>query len=272
MDGLNEILSLVFNATLVRSTIRAATPILYATLACVLTQQANILNIGIEGIMIFAAFAAVTTSYFAGSWVLGLLAAIITGVVVAAFMAFAHLKAKADIFVVGMGVNMLAIAMTRFLLQRTFGVSGSFHHNDIVPMPRLNFDFGGNALLPGEQSTVSVDEYLNHKNREFMLKVPPKLHHNRPCYFPWRYVHVNPDGTVFPCGSWWEHTVFGDFKTQTFEEIWLGPQFTELRRQLGDHTAGTDRLPESLASRFERLTCLAGIVFMAHVRLSCSGD
>ena len=48
MDGLNEILSLVFNATLVRSTIRAATPILYATLACVLTQQANILNIGIE--------------------------------------------------------------------------------------------------------------------------------------------------------------------------------------------------------------------------------
>ena len=147
MDGLNEILSLVFNATLVRSTIRAATPILYATLACVLTQQANILNIGIEGIMIFAAFAAVTTSYFAGSWVLGLLAAILTGVVVAAFMAFAHLKAKADIFVVGMGVNMLAIAMTRFLLQRTFGVSGSFHHNDIVPMPRLNFDFGGNRLL-----------------------------------------------------------------------------------------------------------------------------
>lgn len=147
MDTTNDILSLVFNATLFHSTIRAATPILYATLACVLTQQADILNIGVEGIMIFSAFAAVTTSYFAGSWVLALVAAIIVGVVVAAFMAFAHLGAKADIFVVGMGVNMLAIALTRFLLQRIFGVSGSFHHNDIVAMPRLSFDFGGSELL-----------------------------------------------------------------------------------------------------------------------------
>lgn len=92
---------------------------------------------------------------------------------------------------------------------------------------------GGNALMADEDSTgISVDEYLNHKNREFLLKVKNKKHHNRPCYFPWRYIHVNPDGTVFPCGSWWEHTVFGDFKTQTFEEIWTGPKFTELRRQL----------------------------------------
>ncbi|MCA8942103.1 MAG: SPASM domain-containing protein [Planctomycetes bacterium] len=92
---------------------------------------------------------------------------------------------------------------------------------------------GGNALMPDEETaTVSVDEYLNHKNREFLLRVKEKTHHNRPCYFPWYYIHVNPDGTVFPCGSWWEHTVFGDFKTQTFEEIWTGEKFTELRRQL----------------------------------------
>jgi radical SAM protein with 4Fe4S-binding SPASM domain len=94
---------------------------------------------------------------------------------------------------------------------------------------------GGNALMPDEQvaDAVTVDQYLNHKNREFLLAVKPnKVNHRRPCYFPWRYIHVNPDGTVFPCGSWWEHTVFGDFRTQTFEEIWTGPKFTELRRQL----------------------------------------
>ncbi len=92
---------------------------------------------------------------------------------------------------------------------------------------------GGNALIADEEvSTVSVDEYLNHKNREFLLRVKNKKHHNRPCYFPWYYIHVNPDGTVFPCGSWWEHTTFGDFKTQTFEEIWTGEKFMELRKQL----------------------------------------
>ncbi len=94
---------------------------------------------------------------------------------------------------------------------------------------------GGNALGGADEipeGAISVDEYLNHKNREFMLKVNDKTHHNRPCYFPWRYVHVNPDGTVFPCGSWWEHSSFGDFNTQTYQEIWLGPEYTELRRQL----------------------------------------
>ncbi|MHC5065253.1 MAG: radical SAM/SPASM domain-containing protein [Planctomycetota bacterium] len=92
---------------------------------------------------------------------------------------------------------------------------------------------GGNALIgPGEGSGISVDEYLNHKNREFLLKVKQKKHHNRPCYFPWYYIHVNPDGTVFPCGSWWEHTVFGDFKKQDFREIWTGQPFKELRQQL----------------------------------------
>ena len=83
-----------------------------------------------------------------------------------------------------------------------------------IPLPEHNAEIdtanvpesdegGGNALIPDAemQPTVSVDEYLNHKNREFLLAVKPKKHHNRPCYFPWRYIHVNPDGTVFPCGS-----------------------------------------------------------------------
>lgn len=78
-----------------------------------------------------------------------------------------------------------------------------------------------------------IVDYLNHKNREFLLKAGEKRKfHNRPCYFPWYYIHVNPDGTVFPCGSWFEFTTFGDFKTQTFREIWTGPKYRELRRQL----------------------------------------
>ncbi|MEO0481983.1 MAG: radical SAM protein [Planctomycetota bacterium] len=92
---------------------------------------------------------------------------------------------------------------------------------------------GGNALIPDEDTaTMSVDDYLNRKNREFLLAAKQKTGHRRPCYFPWYYIHVNPTGTVFPCGSWHEHTEFGDFKTQNFEEIWTGPKFTELRQQL----------------------------------------
>jgi radical SAM protein with 4Fe4S-binding SPASM domain len=99
-------------------------------------------------------------------------------------------------------------------------------------------DGGGLALIAPSAdskkiaSSADVAAYLNHKNREFLLAAKPKEHHNRPCYFPWYYIHVNPDGTVFPCGCWFEFTTFGDFKTQTFEEIWAGPKYRELRSQL----------------------------------------
>jgi len=88
------------------------------------------------------------------------------------------------------------------------------------------------ADLEALAESKEVADYLNHKNREFLFKVPEKRFHNRPCYFPWYYIHVNPDGTIFPCGCWFEFTTFGDFKTQTFREIWTGPKYKELRRQL----------------------------------------
>ena len=42
----------IFDYTLVHATIRATTPILFAALAAVITQQADIINIGTEGIML----------------------------------------------------------------------------------------------------------------------------------------------------------------------------------------------------------------------------
>lgn len=95
---------------------------------------------------------------------------------------------------------------------------------------------GGTAMGASEEGeipfdTFTVSEFMNHKNREFLLSVPDKQHHNRRCYFPWYYIHVNPDGTVFPCGSWFEFSTFGDFKTQTFKEIWTGEAYAKLRRE-----------------------------------------
>lgn len=95
---------------------------------------------------------------------------------------------------------------------------------------------GGSAMGRSEDEadaadSFSVAEFMNHKNREFLLAVPDKAHHNRRCYFPWFYIHVNPDGTVFPCGSWFEFSTFGDFRRQTFREIWTGPEYRRLRHE-----------------------------------------
>lgn len=45
----------IFSVSLIYASIRSATPIIYAALCAAITQQADILNIGTEGIMLTGA-------------------------------------------------------------------------------------------------------------------------------------------------------------------------------------------------------------------------
>ena len=56
------------------SSIRIATPLIFAALGGLYTFQAGILNIALDGFMIVAAFAAVSAAYATGSLVVGILA------------------------------------------------------------------------------------------------------------------------------------------------------------------------------------------------------
>ena len=118
--------SKIFNASLIYSTFRSATPIIYAALCASLTQQADILNIGTEGIMLVGAFMAVAISYLTGSFVLAIAVSMISGLLIAMLMAVGHIKYKADICAIGMGINLLAIAITKFLLNTWLKQSGTF--------------------------------------------------------------------------------------------------------------------------------------------------
>mgnify|MGYP001203886329 CR=1 FL=1 len=137
----------IFDYTLIPSTIKTSTPILLAALSAVITQQADILNVGVEGIMLFGAFTAVCVSFFTGSWLLAVLAAIVVGLLVSTIIGFAHLKYKADVFAVGTVINMLAVALTRFLLNTILNASGSFYSAEIVPIPTIKLNFLQNSQV-----------------------------------------------------------------------------------------------------------------------------
>lgn len=127
----------IFDLSLIYAMIRYSTPILYAALAAVITQQANILNIGIEGIMLSGAFVAVCISFFTQSWILAILAAVIFGVILSLLMGVIHIKFEANIFAVGTAINLLALAVTKFGIQQFLGTSGSFYDPKIVTIPRF---------------------------------------------------------------------------------------------------------------------------------------
>jgi simple sugar transport system permease protein len=131
----------IFNASLIYATFRSATPIIYAALCAAITQQADILNIGTEGIMLMGAFMAVAVSYLTGSWALGVAVAMISGLVVATIMAIGNIKFKADICAIGMGINMFALAITKFLLNTWLGQNGTFISPEIKSIPKVHIPF-----------------------------------------------------------------------------------------------------------------------------------
>lgn len=131
----------IINVSLIYATFRASTPIIYAALCAAITQQANILNIGTEGIMLMGAFTAVVVSYTTGSWVLGVLVAMLGGMFMAWIIAVGHIKYRADNCAIGMGVNLLAIALTKYLLNALLGQQGSFSDPKIIGIPRIHMSF-----------------------------------------------------------------------------------------------------------------------------------
>ena len=139
-----------FNISLIYAMFRSATPIIYAALCASITQQADILNIGTEGIMLFGAFTAVAISYITGSWFLGVLAAMGAGLVLAMVMAVAHIKYKAEICAIGMGINLFAVAITKFLLNSVLHKSGTFTDPAIDPIPKVNIAAIENVPVIGE--------------------------------------------------------------------------------------------------------------------------
>ena len=151
----------IFSYQLFHATIRSATPIILAVLAAVISKQANIFNIAVEGIMLFGALIAIAVSLATGSWVIAVLAAILIGVVISAVIGIAHLKYKANILVLGFATNALALGGTRFIMQRLYGIVGAYAPPDAVPLPRYYLSFlSGNPVLESLFSGYTLLELL----------------------------------------------------------------------------------------------------------------
>lgn len=102
--------------------IRSTTPILLGALAALMSSRAGIVNMAIEGIMLFAALGAALVAGLTHSIWAGLIAAIVIGVVLSLVLTFFKLSMKADEIMVAIALNLLAAGGTLFLL---FLITGS---------------------------------------------------------------------------------------------------------------------------------------------------
>lgn len=118
----------IFNVEFGYAVLRVTTPILFAALAALIATKGGVMNIGIEGMMLFSALSGVIVSAYTQSVFLGLVGAIATGIILSLLLAYCALNLKTDIFLTGIALNMLASGGTIFLLYiltNDKGMSGS---------------------------------------------------------------------------------------------------------------------------------------------------
>lgn len=120
MNALTATLVALAGLTLIK-----ATPLIFAALGGVLSERAGVVNIGLEGIMVAGAFAAVCVSGATGNPVLGALAGVVAGALLAALLAFVATRLAFDQIVAGTGVNIVALGGAAYGLVLVFGQPGA---------------------------------------------------------------------------------------------------------------------------------------------------
>ena len=104
------------------STVRMASPILYATMGGILNERAGIINIGLEGIMLTGALTGVVVSFYTNDPWLGFAAAIAAGGVVGLVHAFLSISLRANQIVSGAAINIACLGLTSFVIRTLFGL------------------------------------------------------------------------------------------------------------------------------------------------------
>ena len=110
--------------SLLDATIRLSTPLLLACLAGMYSERAGVFDIGLEGKMLAAAFAAAAVAAVTGNMWLGLLAGVGVSISTALVQGVAAITLKGNQLIAGVAINMLAAGLTTFLGQTWFKQGG----------------------------------------------------------------------------------------------------------------------------------------------------
>ena len=150
-------------AGMLASTLRVSTPLIFCALAGLLAERSGVVDIGLEGKMLFGAFAAGAVGAISGSVVLALLAAMLVAMLLSWIHGLACVSYRGDQVVSGVAINIIAAGMTVVLGIALFAQGGQ--------TPQLPGSVRMGPMLPGAAEAlrsvpvvgrVLSDGLLNH--------------------------------------------------------------------------------------------------------------
>lgn len=111
--------------SLLTGAVALSIPMIFGSMGGLLCERSGIVNIAIEGQLLFGAFSAVLVGSITNSPWAGLLAAMAGGVLVSAILALFSIKYLVDQVIVGVVVNVLVSGLTGFLFARVLQPSAA---------------------------------------------------------------------------------------------------------------------------------------------------
>lgn len=126
---------MTFFADITAATFRNATPLVYGTVGETYSERAGVLNLGVEGTMYAGAFFGFATAWYTGDPWLGLLGAIVVGLIAGGIMALLTVRLGANQHVSGLGLTIVLIGVSEFANRLIF-TGGELAR--IEPMPLWN--------------------------------------------------------------------------------------------------------------------------------------
>jgi ABC-type uncharacterized transport system permease subunit len=128
---MEALLTQTFLTALLAGAITAGVPLLLAGLGEQISEKAGVLNIGIEGMMLFGAYTGFVAAYYTGSFWLGFLVGGLGGVAVALLMALFCIRLGMNQIVIGISLTLGAEGLTALLHH--FQFSQSYPRLDAAP-------------------------------------------------------------------------------------------------------------------------------------------
>lgn len=114
----------ILAGSLIASTLRVATPLILCAMAGLIAERSGVIDLGLEGKMLFAAFAAAATGVASASLFMALLAACAIAVLLSWLHAYACVNHGGDQVVSGMAINIIASGLTVVLAVAWFEQGG----------------------------------------------------------------------------------------------------------------------------------------------------
>jgi ABC-type uncharacterized transport system permease subunit len=128
------------------ATLRLSVPIAFAALGGIFAEKSGVINIGLEGLLIVAAFSGIWATDMTGSVWLGLLGGVLASTLLAMLFAVVCIEFRADQIIAGLAIWLIALGLAPFASSVIYGGTNTKSVTSFKTLPEMGIPVLSDAL------------------------------------------------------------------------------------------------------------------------------